>query len=52
MEADEVVHRTVEEQRWKPTATTGVEYCGLRSHGADGGASFLVRVARGARSRR
>ena len=49
MEADEVVHRTVEGQRWKATATAGVEYCGLRSHAADGGGSFLVRIARGAR---
>ncbi|HEX4993676.1 MAG TPA: cupin domain-containing protein [Methylomirabilota bacterium] len=49
MEADDVVHRTGEGQRWKATAIAGVEYCGLRSHGADGGGSFLVRVARGAR---
>jgi hypothetical protein len=47
MEADEVVHRTVEGQRWKATATAGVEYCGLRSHRTDGGASFLVRIAGG-----
>ena len=49
MKSDEVVHRTVEGQRWKATATEGVEYCGLRSHGTDGGASFLVRIAQGAR---
>ena len=49
MEADKVVHRTVEGQRWKATATPGVEYCGLRSHGSEGGATFLVRIAQGAR---
>jgi quercetin dioxygenase-like cupin family protein len=49
MAIDEVVHRTAEAQRWKATATAGVEYCSLRSHGADGGATFLVRIAQGAR---
>ena len=43
-----MIHRTSDNQKWRPTPYEGVEMCGLRQN-EHGGGAVLLRVAKGAR---